>query len=320
MKVIKAGILDSFQDMGRKGFAQIGISEGGFMDKVAASIANWLVGNNKDEAVLEMHYPAPVLFFLQPVEMAIAGADFGGTVGGIGIPNLRRVVLPAKSTLSFTANNQGQRAYLAVKGGWDIPLVLGSKSTHLQAGFGGWKGRALQPEDNIPEKCTMPFNGKIPFIEKWFPKPFPDYSMGRVRCMPGPEWDWLSIETQYGLMNSTYRVSSKSNRMGSFLEGPPVSLAASKELISSAVIPGTIQLLPNGQMMVLMADAQTTGGYPRVLQVAEVDIPVLSQQAPGAMFNFEMIGVEKAIDLLNRHNIYISGLQSSIDLARKKML
>jgi antagonist of KipI len=108
--------------------------------------------------------------------------------------------------------------------------------------------------------------------------------------------------------------------MGSFIDGPPVSLAVSKELISSAVIPGTIQLLPNGQMMVLMADAQTTGGYPRVLQVAEVDIPVLSQQAPGAMFNFEMIGVEKAIDLLNRHNIYISGLQSSIDLARKKML
>jgi antagonist of KipI len=289
------------------------------MDHLAASIANWLVGNDKGEAVLEIHFPAPVLIFPHPVEMTIVGADFGARVSGIRIPNLRRVVLPAGSMLSFTANHTGQRAYLAVKGGWDIPLVLGSKSTHLQAGFGGWKGRALQPGDNIPEKYTMKFHGDIPLIEKWYPKPLYSNSNSRIRCMPGPEWNWLSKEMQHSLLIGIYRISSKSSRMGSYLDGAGVFLSGSKELVTSAVIPGTVQLLPNGQMMVLMADAQTTGGYPRVLQVAAVDIPALSQQVPGAGFNFELIGMEEATDLLNRQKTYLTGLRSSIDLARRKL-
>lgn len=314
MLIIKAGILDSFQDNGRSGFGSLGISVGGCMDKNASTLATLLVGNRKDEAVLEVHFPGPVLYFPKAVVLAITGADFQPVISGVPIPLNRKFTVPSASTLQFTKKVWGQWAYIAVEGGWDIPEILGSKSTHLQAGFGGWKGRSLKNDDLIAELKQTNFQMDFPEISKWYPNRQMDYEINQLRVLPGPEWDWLPAEIQHRILNERFFISAQTNRMGYNLEGPEINLPAPRELISSPVLPGTVQLLPNGQMLVLMADAQTTGGYPRVLQVAAVDIPNLAQKGAGDSLKFELIEMNAAIELSKLQMEYLAGLQSSIFL------
>jgi antagonist of KipI len=314
MEVIKSGILDTLQDEGRKGFAHLGIGLGGCMDNLAGIVANLLAGNSNDLAVLEMHFPAPVLLFPKGAIIALSGADFGARANGISLPVNRRVELPHGAILDFTRKSWGQRCYLAVAGGWKLDQVMGSYSTHLKAGFGGWKGRTLKKGDFIPLKKSVSVHSTEVKIAKWFVYPHSFYSSGSVRVIPGPEWDWLDYHGQKQLLNDVYTISLQSDRMGYQLKGTCLEKAKKGELLSSGVLPGTIQLLPGGIPLLLMADCQTTGGYPRILQVAAVDLPKLAQMGAGESITFSIISVEESINLSYECTKQMEALKGAIPL------
>jgi antagonist of KipI len=312
MEVIKPGVLDSFQDGGRHGFAHLGIGAGGSMDPVAGMVANFLVGNPETFAVLEMHFPAPVLQFTEGAVIALSGADFGAMGNGVLLPVNRRVVLPEGSKIEFTRKIWGQRCYLAVAGGWQLQSVLGSFSTHLKAKFGGWKGRALQKGDKIPGNKSNSIRIKNIEIAKWFVYPNFFYTPSAIRVMPGPEWDWLDYRTQKKLLNEPFAITRQSDRMGYHLKGIALEITTKDELLSSGVLAGTIQLLPGGNPLLLMADCQTTGGYPRILQVAAVDLPKLAQMAPGESVTFTLIKADDASKLLDGYRKQLRSVQGAI--------
>ena len=344
MEIIKAGLLDTFQDRGRYGYAHLGVGSGGCMDRLAGRLANMLVGNNKAEAVLEMHFPAPMLHFVKGATIALTGGNFSAIANGVALPLNRRIDLPPGAKLQFTQKQTGQRCYLGVAGGWQLEKVLGSYSTHLKAGFGGWQGRALKNGDYIPlRKPTELLNGTDMVISKWFVYTDLFYVKGPIRVIPGPEWEWLSHAAKKTLLNEGFTISRHSDRMGYHLKsprtgahpaqmiigdsmwqlknnknehikGPAIQSEKKEELLSSGVQPGTIQLLPNGNPLLLMADCQTTGGYPRILQVAMVDMPRLAQMGAGELLNFEIIDVQKAADLLQVQLKSMQSLPNAISL------
>jgi antagonist of KipI len=261
-------------------------------------LANLLVGNEKDEAVLEMHFPAPLLYFPKGATISLTGADFSAMADGHALPLNRKIILPAGANLQFSRKLTGQRCYLGVAGGWQLSKVMGSYSTHVKAGFGGWQGRALQKSDTIPLRNPPELESIDPKISKWFVYTDLFYAKGPIRVVPGPEWDWLSYAAKKAMLNESFIISRHSDRMGYHVNGPVIQKKVNDELLSSGVLPGTMQLLPNGNSLLLMADCQTTGGYPRILQVARVDMPRLAQMGAGESLQFEIIDVAMAKELL----------------------
>ncbi len=297
MEICKAGLLDSFQDHGRQGLAHLGMGTGGCMDSLAASLANILVGNAMEEPVLEMHFPAAKIRFEKAVILALSGADFAATVAGISIPINRQIHLPANSELIFEKKESWQRCCLGVAGGWDLPIVLNSGSTLLKTGIGGWEGRALKKKDLVPLKSKEPLFFSEVNIAPYFVAPYTWYRAAPFHVFPGPEWNELSPVSQKQLMETAFTITPANDRMGYRLAGSELERLHQKEMRSSAVLPGTIQLLPNGQPLVLMADGQTTGGYPRILQIAEVDLPRLAQLGTGDSLWFSFLEMDTAIQL-----------------------
>jgi antagonist of KipI len=298
MKIQRAGLLDSFQDAGRIGLAELGVGQGGWMDSLSAALANILAGNDREEAVLEMHFPAAQLSFQAPVSIALSGADFDAAIDGVALPLNRRINLPAGSEIVFRKKINGQRCYLAIEGGWDLPPVLNSVSTLLKSGLGGWQGRALKKHDKVPLKFKNTLLIEQVKVSPFFVAPYMWYRAAPFHVFPGPEWDWLSAETQKQIMETAYTITPSNDRMGYRLAGAPLEMVCNKEMKSSGVLPGTLQRLPNGQPLVLTADAQTTGGYPRVLQIAAVDLSRLAQLGTGDSLWFSFIEMDKAVQLM----------------------
>ncbi|MBK5273219.1 MAG: biotin-dependent carboxyltransferase family protein, partial [Bacteroidia bacterium] len=272
LKVIKAGILDTVQDLGRFGFQYLGVNPGGVMDPFATQVVNMLVGNNSNEAVIEMHFPASAFLFEKESLIAIGGADFSPTIDGDPIPLWHPVLINKNSVLHFEKIRSGARCYLAIKDGLEIPQWLNSRSTNLRALAGGFYGRALQKNDAIGFKkqndytaflshkgfLVLPWQAATnwdPLADEWIDITF------------GNEWDWLDEVSQKKFLNDTFIIKTASDRMGYRLNGNTIIATNKMELISSAVSFGTIQLLPDGQLIVLMADHQTAGGYPRIAHV-----------------------------------------------------
>jgi antagonist of KipI len=298
IKIIKAGMFTTVQDIGRVGFRSAGIGVGGAMDVFAAAVANCLVGNDERAAVVEMHFPAAEMLFDEAALVSITGGNFGATLNGEPVSLWQPFFVRPTDRLVFKKYINGARAYLAVHGGITADNWLNSFSTHTKVKAGGFRGRALLKED------VLPFNKKI----EWFQlKNFPDFTsmMGPVyqpglviRCIAGVEWEWLNEWSQDNFLESNFVVTAHSDRMGFRLKGTSLSLHQPVELISSPVDMGTIQLLPNGQLIVLMADYQTTGGYPRVGNVISADLPKLAQSRIHSQIQFKMIAPENAEDAL----------------------
>lgn len=275
----------------------MGINPGGVMDRCATRLINILVGNAENEAVIEMHFPAPRIVFEADAIFALGGADFGADIDGVAVRNWRPVFAAKGSTLSFTGRNSGHRAYLTLCGGIELVESLGSASTNLTAGFGGVEGRKLKAGDEIRfkrEKTKGPDLPQICVSSSLRPR----YSrFPTVRVVPGAEHDALSFTGKESLAQQDFSISNASDRMGFRLSGEPISLTKPVELLSSAVDFGTIQLLPDGQLIVLMADHQTTGGYPRVAHVISRDLPLLAQLGPGDKVAFHLIEYAEAEEL-----------------------
>jgi antagonist of KipI len=262
------------------------------MDTAAARIANALCANPFSEAVVEMHFPAPRLRFESDAQFALCGADFDATIDGVCLETWRLNEARAGDEIVFRSRRSGARAYLAARGGFEADEWLASRSTNLSVGIGGLDGRAIRAGDKI-ELRRVP-NGKcsgliasrrlIPFYS-----PFPT-----VRVIRGPEFGRLSDESKSRFRSSNFELTHRSNRMGFRLAGPNLELDQPFEMISSATTFGTVQLMPDGQLTILMADHQTTGGYPRIATIIPTDLPLAAQIQFGGKLAFHEIGVDDA--------------------------
>jgi len=316
LRIIKAGVLDTVQDMGRYGWQHLGVNPGGAMDKLSAKVANILAGNDTNEAVIEMHFPASSFFFEQPALIAISGADFSASVNGDEVPMLHPIIVSKYSILQFHKVVTGARAYLAIKGGLDIPGWLNSYSTHLKAGAGGFKGRSLQNDDEVSLKkhsdlCNV--IGKKEFIVlPWKADIVWDHDSGeQIYLLEGNEFDKLSGESKDLFIRQTYTITTQSDRMGYQMKGEPLYMDANEEVVSSAVNFGTIQLLPGGQLTVLMADHQTTGGYPRLAHVISAHHSKLAQLKPGDTIRFRFVSMSTAEELLVKQHQHLIQLNNA---------
>jgi antagonist of KipI len=309
VRVAKPGALSTLQDLGRFGYQRFGVVVGGAMDAWSHRAANLLVGNCESEATLEITLIGPSLTFAETALIALCGADLSPRVGECPLPLGRPALLRAGSQLDFGRRQSGCRAYLAVRGGFHVAPVMDSKSTYLRGGFGGFHGRALRRGDEIPigaddAEDYYPGLGRMlresggPFYAPACalvpPFAIAAKTSHAIRVVGGQQWEALTDGAQAQFVSAAFRITPNSDRMGYRLEGPKLELREPIEMISEGVTFGTIQLPPDGNAIVLMADRQTTGGYPKIANVATVDLPLLAQMVPGQSLSFEMISLDEA--------------------------
>lgn len=293
INVLKGGMLTTVQDLGRKGYRKDGIIVSGAMDTLALEIGNLLLGNDKNEAGLECTLIGPKLLFKTAQLVAITGGDLSPEVDGQSVNMWRPIIIREGATLSFRAAVKGCRTYLTVFGGFDLPEILGSYSTYLKAGFGGFKGRVLKAEDELLFKKIYTPTGDA---FKWSAdlRLYPDLNCLDIRVMKGPEFELFNNQSKSSLFTEQFLISKASDRMGYRLEGPALQLIKPKEMLSTAVTFGTVQVTPDGGAILLMADHQTTGGYPRIIQVITTDLAKLAQMQSGQQIRFKLVTIEEA--------------------------
>jgi len=307
IEVILPGPLSSFQDLGRFSSQHLGVFVGGAMDEVSHRLANALVGNPPGLATLEATLLGPTLQFDRPAVVAICGADLSPMLDGAAIANDRAVAVPAGARLSFGQRRSGARAYIAVAGGYTLDKVLDSYSTSLKAGFGGFKGRALLAGDRIGLNCD---DGALPEPARIeIPASLRAPPTGAIRFNAGRHWNDFGEATRRQFMTQTFKVQPQSSRMGYRLSGEPLRMTKPRELISEPVRFGTVQVPGDGQPIVLMADKQTVGGYPRIAEVISVDLPRLAQLMPGEAVRFELVSITEAQARLCEREKLLSSLE-----------
>jgi biotin-dependent carboxylase-like uncharacterized protein len=293
VRVITPGLLTTIQDCGRWGWQSRGVSVAGPMDPYSHRLGNALVCNDSDAAVLEMTLVGPSMEFDDERIVSVTGADFDLTVDGRAAPVSAPFVVPAGAVLRIGARCRGARAYLAIAGGIAVPPVLESRSTHLPSAMGGLDGRPLRPGDRLPlgEK-----RGRTPFSWKKGYGPFsvPD-GRATVRILPGPQLDRFASDALDILQSAPYVLDANSNRMGFRLRGPTLRHVGGAEMLSDATPMGAIQVPADGQPIVLMADRQTTGGYPNIATVISADIGLVGQLAPGDSISFVVSTLREAM-------------------------
>lgn len=291
-------LLTTVQDLGRDKFRRFGINTNGAMDKTAVRLINILLGNNENEAVLEMHFPAPEILFERQAVIALGGANFGVRMNGQEIENWRPIFVEKGKVLSFKQKKSGNRIYLSVKGGFKVEKWLGSASTNLTAKIGGFEGRSLKKNDRLFFNQKI-HGGKVRTNYKISNNLIPAYNHSpTVHVTAGAEFDKLNGQSREDFLSQNFTIQSESDRMGFRLKGVKLDLMEKFELLSTAVSFGTIQLLPDGQMIILMADHQTTGGYPRLAHVVQSDLPLLAQLGAKDEVNFQLIGLAEAENLI----------------------
>lgn len=290
-QVIKPGLLTTFQDLGRTGYQEYGVVVSGAMDDYSLQIANLLVGNEKNEAALEITMMGPTLKVLEDAVIAICGGNLSAKVNGKQAPMWKSFLVKKDEMIEFGQPIEGARAYVSVAGGFDLPLVMGSKSTYLKAKIGGLAGRAIKKSDTLYGiETNRAVAGRALHLDE-----IPHYKREiTVRVCLGPhqhEFLESSIKT---FLSSTYEVTPQSDRMGYRLKGPKLEHKTTADIISEAIPLGGIQVPASGEPIILMADRQTTGGYTRIATVISSDIPLLAQALPGCSIRFTAVSVEEA--------------------------
>ncbi|WP_445491372.1 5-oxoprolinase subunit C family protein [Niallia sp. 03133] len=327
ISVNRPGLLTSIQDLGRYGFQQHGVIVSGAMDALSLRIANLLVGNDEKEAVMEITLIGPSLTFHEDCLIAITGGDLSPSINGKPVSAWRPIYIAKGSILNFGQCMEGCRAYLAVAGGYKISDVMNSKSTYLLAGIGGYNGRSLNTGDQLgcgdmSEKSTKLFHqlklkqkGASFAMTGWFVnrKEFLFVQKAPViRVMNGGQFDLFKQSSLVDFFSHSFKVSSQSDRMGYRMAGPAIELKEQVEMVSEAVTHGTIQIPSDGNPIILLADRQTTGGYPKIGQVATVDLPLIAQTKPGEEIYFSSITLEEAEQLYVEREKELKALEAAI--------
>ena len=294
LEIVRPGLLTSVQDLGRYGHQALGVPVAGPMDTFSHRLANQLVGNDAGAATLEVTLIGPELMVEAETTLALAGAVFEVTCDGVPVPQGASFPVQRGQRLKFGRVVLGARAYLAVAGGILTETVLGSRATHLVSGMGGVEGRALRAGDRVPvlagpsPRSPRKANGLT----------LPTGGRARLRVMPGPQDDWFHAEALKTVAGVSFRISPRSNRMGYRLEGPPLVRRREGELISEPVGMGAIQVPGAGAPILLMADRQTAGGYPKIGHVISADLPIAGQLAPGDFIEFILCSRQEAVAAL----------------------
>ena len=299
IKVLRPGLLTTIQDHGRHGFQRVGLCPGGAMDPVALALANALVGNPPDEAALEVTVIGPELLFERDTLVAVCGAEFDG------FPHNRPVFAAAGTRFNVGRAARGARAYIAVAGGFAVEPVLGSRSTYLPGHFGGFQGRALKHGDVLPLRDSAAAKRFASLRKtrdgtvKWSVPPgtLPDREPILVHVIEGQHFASFDSNSQRAFFDTVWRVAPDSNRMGFRLSGPPLGRPQADEILSGPTCLGSVQVPPSGVPIALMADHQTTGGYPRIAEIASADVARLAQLAPGGKVHFAKCSLEIAGEL-----------------------
>ncbi len=295
LEVVRCGPLAALQDAGRPGLARLGIPRSGAMDPRALSLANALVGNAAGEAAIEMAWTEIELRARGgPARLAVTGAPAAIRIGGCFVPHHAAFTLEDGETVTVARADQGVFTMLAAAGGFDVAPVLASRSLYARGGIGGVEGRGLKPGDMLqlrPEdRAPGPLLRAAPVAI--------DSSAAVLRVVRGPEHPLFTDIAHASLLGRSYRLGEQSDRMAYRLSGAPLERGRTTEMISTGTLSGAIQVPPDGQPLVLMADCQTIGGYPRIAMVIAVDLPLLAQCRPGASIRFDEVDVAQAHRLL----------------------
>jgi antagonist of KipI len=307
--ITKPGLLSSIQDLGRYGYQKYGVITSGVMDPIAHRLANLLVGNTEHKPTIEITLLGPIIQFRQDSLIAICGGDLSPTINDIPVRTWRTILVKKGTELAFGKAQAGCRAYIAVAGGFSIPSIMQSTSTYLRAGIGGFHGRSLQAGDQLVYdslsglslKMMQQLNARIsnqPFVEM-------EWSISSdltpafkheppIRVMKGRQYHLFAKESQEKFFTEPFKVTAQADRMGYRLQGPILHLEKAQEMVSEAVTFGTIQVPAEGHPIVLLADRQTTGGYPKIGEIASVDLSLIAQAKPGDDIYFTRITHKEA--------------------------
>jgi len=315
----RAGFLTSVQDLGRTGFRQFGVSTSGALDSFALRVANLLVGNDEGAAGLEITLGGLQLRFEDERIVAWCGGEFDVQIGSRALPAGHVAHLQAGDELKFGRAQIGCRCWLAISGGIDVPLVMGSRSTDLRANFGGIEGRALRDGDVIPLSKWPGSPTPATAISSWS-APHDWVSPARrgpiLRFIRGIDWERFNAPTLQRLTSEAFTVSPDSDRMGVRLDGPELKREDETDLISEAVAPGTIQVPPSGKPILLLGDCQTIGGYPKIAHVITVDLGVAAQLRAGDGVRFSEVSLEDAHRLLMERERDLERFRIGVSLQR----
>ena len=305
ISIIKPGLLSTIQDMGRYRYLSQAVPVSGAMDELAHRLANKAVGNDDNNATIEFTYADASFKAETPVLVSYSGDGAYLVYNNELMPAEKPLFFPAGSVIKLIHNAIGMRTYLAIAGGWDVPDIMESKSTYLTAAFGGFKGRALQKADVLVSGTLLSeVSDRIlnHLIERSLT--YPNWRISRESLLPenrqtirvvlANEISWFYAASIISFLTNSYTIDRRSNRMGYHLSGKPLVRKVKKELLSTAVTPGVIQVTGSGDLVILMADCQTTGGYPRITHVAAVDLPLCAQLKPGDTIHFSEISRDEA--------------------------
>lgn len=297
IKVVKPGLSTSIQDLGRVGYQQFGMVVAGAMDPFALQIGNILVGNPREAAGIEVVIMGPKLKFLQDTVIAICGANLSPKLDGKAISMWHSEIVEKGQELSFGKPIDGSYAYIAVGGGITTDKLMGSRSTYVKAKIGGLTGDYLAEGDRLPAgepKFDKAGRSLLPHL-------IPNYTKSkRMRVILGPDQHAFTKAGLHTFLSETYRITTKTDRMGTRLEGKAIEHAAGADIISDAILPGTVQVPASGLPIILLADRQPTGGYTRIATVISEDIPRIAQSFPGKEISFEAVSLTFAQKLYKR--------------------
>jgi len=337
IEVLRAGTLTSVQDLGRHGFRHLGVCQSGALDTLAMGVANRLAGNPREAAGIEITIGPTVLRFTRDTRIALTGADFAATLDDAAVHAWWSVPVQAGQVLTLRAPRRGMRAYLAIAGGIDVLPTLGSRSTDLKAGFGGLGGRSLRDGDRLPigtvKHCDSAALGTQSAAFGIKPPGWCDFAQldaGKdtlaqgtpdtlVRVLTGPEYHTFKTESQKAFWGMHWSITPNSNRMGYRLSGPALARTTDAGLLSHAVLPGTIQVPPNGQPIVLMGDAQTSGGYPKIGSVLSADLWRLAQARLNSTMRFIPSTQEHADQALRDIGHYLKQIELALQMRRERL-
>lgn len=302
--VIRPGMLTTIQDLGRWGYQHVGVPVAGPMDWYSHRLANQLVGNHADAAAMEITLIGPELEAAAPTTCVVQGAQFEATLNGEPVDVQRPFVIPTGRRLRFGARRHGARATLAVSGGFDVPADFGSRSTSMISAMGPFEGRALRAGDvltvGVPNRQPASIGRPLQSPE----------GGARVRVIRGPHDAGFTTKAVEDLFTSRFTITAQSNRMGYRLEGPPLAHAGTADILSDATPVGSLQVPASGQPILLMADRQTTGGYPKICTLITADLPLAGQLAPGDWIEFIECTRNEAVAALREREVMLQGLDA----------
>jgi KipI family sensor histidine kinase inhibitor len=297
-RVLKPGFLTTVQDLGRHGFLRYGVPVSGAMDTFSLTAANLLVGNQPNEACLEITLIGPELRVLAPTQIAVTGGELSPKINGHNTQMWQTLSVHKNDVIAFGKMESGCRAYLAVRGGIAVPHLLGSRSTYIRGGFGGINGRPLEAGDIVATAETDPMEKELYTPRELVPR---FTSNVKVHVVLGPQADMFTENGMQTFLTNSYKVTSEADRMGYRLEGPAIEHKEKAEIVSDALLPGAVQVPGNGTPIIIMRDAQTTGGYPKIAAIISADVNALGQARPNSTVEFCSITMKQARDKVNNY-------------------